>query len=140
GGLGDRAGRELQADGAPGLPHGAAPPPLRALGLGGAEDRRTLLDRLVRAGAARPDDPQTEVMDMWKRAGSRLVSGHLTQARLARRTRCGFALPTQARLARRTRCGFALPTQARLARRTRCGFGLRSTAPASRPSLQRSAS
>ena len=40
------------------LPHGAAAPSLRALGLGRAEDRRPLLDRLVRAGAARAHDAQ----------------------------------------------------------------------------------
>src|SRR5439155_23873186 len=67
GGVGDRPGRELQADGASGLSHGAAPPPLRALGLGGAEDRRALLDRLVRAGAAGADHPQAAMTMSAKR-------------------------------------------------------------------------
>src|SRR2546429_5920974 len=43
----------------PRVPHGAAPPPLRALGLGGAEDRRALLDRLLRPGP--PDRKSTRL-------------------------------------------------------------------------------
>src|SRR5256884_7856448 len=46
----------------PRVPHGAAPPPLRALGLGGAEDRRALLDRLVRAGPAGADHLEAAVI------------------------------------------------------------------------------
>src|SRR5207302_8038702 len=84
GGVGDPPGRELQADGAARLSHGAAPPPLRAFGLAGAEDRRALLDRLVRPGAPGLDDTQTEMTppasgmnsDMRNGTGPHLVSGH----------------------------------------------------------------
>ena len=48
-------GGELQAHRQARLPDGAAPPPLRARRLVGAEDRRALLDRLLRARAAGAD-------------------------------------------------------------------------------------
>ncbi len=58
GALGDHPGRELQDDRTPRLPHGAVAPSLRALRLARAEDRRPLLDRLVRARAARHHHPE----------------------------------------------------------------------------------
>ena len=59
--LGHHPGRLVQADRAARLPDGAAAPSLRAERLGGAEDRRALLDRLLRAGAARAHHPQAPV-------------------------------------------------------------------------------
>ena len=52
-GLGDAAGRLVQADGPAHLPHGADPPPFRAQGMAGAARDRALLDHHGRAGPVR---------------------------------------------------------------------------------------
>ena len=60
-GVGDRSGRLVQADRQAGVPDGAAAPPLRAEGLGGADHRDPLLDHRHGAGADRPVDPEAAV-------------------------------------------------------------------------------
>ena len=52
GGLGHHPGRLLQADGQARVQDGAIAPPLRDQGMGGAQDHRSLLDRVDHAGAA----------------------------------------------------------------------------------------
>ena len=56
--IGHRPGRELQDDRAARLPHGAAAPPFRAAGVGGADDRDPLLDHRLDPGDRRARHPQ----------------------------------------------------------------------------------
>src|SRR5437667_292338 len=58
-----------------------------------AQDEERTPRRPVDPGLAGPGGMRS---DMTNVAGARLVSGRFTQARLARRTRCGFALPRSA--------------------------------------------
>jgi phospho-N-acetylmuramoyl-pentapeptide-transferase len=61
GGFGDRAGRLLQADRPPRVPHGAAAPSLREKRLGRAHHRDPLLDHRLDPGARRPLHLETAV-------------------------------------------------------------------------------
>ena len=57
----DRSGRLVQAHRQAGVPHGAAAPSLRAEGLGGTDDRNSVLDHRHGAGADRPVDLEVAV-------------------------------------------------------------------------------
>ena len=57
----DRSGRLVQAHRQTRVPHGAAAPPLRAEGLGGADDRDPVLDHRHGPGPDRPVDPEAAV-------------------------------------------------------------------------------
>ncbi len=72
--LGDAAGRLLQADGQARLPHGAAPPPLRAEGVEGKPGRGPLLDHHDDARFGRIVHAQVEVTG-YERSGLRVGFG-----------------------------------------------------------------
>ena len=63
GGVGDRSGGLVQADGQAGVPHGAAASSLRARGLERAEDHHSILDPGDHVRPGEPDDAEAEMRE-----------------------------------------------------------------------------